>query len=99
MFEALNTFHDYASATICHWVLMGICGALTVESHYRGGPMLRHLATVMVGFWLAYEWGEFARIADRVDADTANGLLGYAVGALLVSAYHYGKRKWRKHHA
>ena len=99
MLEHFNTLHTYLVATLVHWSLCGVCGALTVQSHYKGGPMLRMLATVIVSGWALYEGLEQLRIADRGDVDVANGLFAYVTGALLVSAWHYGKRHWRKHHA
>ena len=99
LLQHFNTLHSYLVATLAHWSLCGVCGALTVQSHYKGGPMLRLLATVIVCGWALYETLEQFRIADRGDVDVANGLFAYVVGALLVSAYHYGKRKWRHRNA
>lgn len=92
MLEHFNTFHQYMVATLVHWSICGICGALTVHSHYRGGPMLRLLATMIVVWWFGYETLEMVRVADNGDIDVANGLFAYVVGAACIGGYHHVKK-------
>lgn len=91
--EHFDTLHRYFWETIVHWLVCGVSAALTVHSHYRGVEVLRHLGTVVVFFWIAYQITEFARIQDDVDIDIANGLIAYIAGALLAWAVH---ENWRK---
>ena len=85
MLEALTRFVEpivqYPFSTGVHWILMFIMGALTVRSHYRGGPMLRVIPTVIVAMWTAYECMEYAQLRDNVSGDIANGLMAYIIGA------------------
>ena len=98
-----NTLHIYLVATLAHWTVCGVCGALTVQSHYRGGPMLRLLATVIATWWCLYEVTEMLRVQDQGDIDIANGLFAYVVGAGLTYAFHaavrrlYARQHQRRH--
>lgn len=97
MLEHFNTLHQYAAATLTHWAICGVAGGLTVYSHYRGGPTMRLVATVIALWWIAYETTEFARIRDNVDVDLANGLFAYIVATAGCWLVHYLHVRWRKH--
>lgn len=90
-----DTLHKYAAATLTHWTICGLAGILTVRSHYRGGPALRLIATVVALWWVSYEATEFARIHDNGDVDIANGLASYIMGAVLAWIFHKAYVKWK----
>ena len=102
MIEHLNTLHDYAIATICHWLICGFAGWITVNKGKRpchklpDVPMPRTVAVCILAFWISYELSEFARIHDRVEADIANGLLGYIVGCTLAWLWDTRGRRWAR---
>lgn len=91
--EYFNTLHEYAAATIAHWVICGVAGWLTVHSHSRGGPALRTVSWQIIVFWLCYQGYELLIHLEELgrdegDKDVANGLFGYVIGVLLCTAYH-----------
>ena len=87
----------YPFSTGAHIVIMGLAGGMLIQSHRTGGVMLRTFSIMLALLWITYEGLEFAQLHDNVAADISTGIVAYVVGALLVSAYHYGKRKWRAH--
>ena len=93
MLEHFDTIHAYFAATLTHWAICGVAGALTVRSHYRGGPVMRIVATLVALWWIAYETTEFARIHDQVDVDLANGLAAYIIGAVGTWLVHYARAR------
>ena len=93
LIEPLITIHKYAAATVAHWIICGVAGAMTVHSRIRGGAEARMIASHVIIFWLCYEITEFAHEHDNVEADIANGLFGYVCGAL-IAHYGYKLRVW-----
>ena len=87
LIEGFNTIHEYAAATVSHWLIMGVGAVLILRSHHRGGPGLSHFGTLLCALWVVYELAEFARIGDLVDKDIANGIFGFCAGGLLYTLY------------
>ena len=94
--EAINTFGKYPFATIIHVVVGGIagwllyCGRELCKWGINGTSSSLMGLTIFAG-WITYELAEFARIADDVDKDIANGLLGLFVGIIIGKLiWHYG---------
>ena len=81
----------YPFATGFHWLLCGIAGFLEVNSSNHGGAHARGVSMTMIAFFIAYEWTEFLRIHDSVEADIAQGFAAYLLAGLATWALH----KWR----
>lgn len=96
-----DTLHNYAYATIAHWVICGVAGWLTVHSHFREVPVLRTIAWQIIVFWLCYQGYELLRHLTEIgtddgDKDVANGLFGYVIGLLLCTVYHVFRKRYGK---
>ena len=96
LYEGFDTLHDYALATIAHWILMGVGGVLILRSHHRGGPVMRLFGAMICALWIVYELAEFSRIHDNFEKDIANGIFGFVVGAILYSIYRAIQRRYGK---
>ena len=94
MLEHFDTLHQYFIATLAHWTLCALAGAMILHSHIRGGIVLRWFATLLATWWCLYEIMEYQRIQDQVDIDLANGLAAFIAGFALAWLYHYKIRKW-----
>ena len=86
--ENLNTFGAYPFSTIIHFLIGAISGWLLICGRelckWRvNGTSSSLMGMTILGLWMAYEFGEFARIHDAVDKDLANGLLGVFIGILV----------------
>ena len=94
LISGFNTLHDYAAATVVHWILMGVGAVLILRSHYKGGPVMRVIGTLLCALWVVYELSEFARIHDNVEKDIANGIFGFCAGAVLHTVYRAAHKRW-----
>ena len=86
--EAINTFGKYPFATLIHVVVGGICGWFLLTGRELCKWGINGTSSSLMGLtifagWMTYEIVEFARIADTVDKDIANGLLGLFIGIII----------------
>ena len=91
--EHFNTFGKYPFATLVHIFVGGLAGWFLMQGQKAARWAMDGVPSVLIGIaifaaWCAYEFGEFARIADQVDKDIANGILGLFGGMLIARLWY-----------
>ena len=88
MLEHFDTLHQYFIATLAHWLICGVAGAVILHSQVLKSVAHRTFGIMLACWWIIYEIVEFERIHDLGDVDIANGLGAFIVGFTLAWIYH-----------